>query len=738
MAMHRISIFLAPFLWFAAVSVTQAMESSSSAQKFIRISTDATDLILVPQGGDVHGVYFGPRVNNPDDLLVSRGKMASPVMPTFGHRTNNPYALEVTHANGDITTSLQFVGVKQTHDDVSETTIVQLKDSLHPFRVALHFQAFLHENIIKAWTVIEHEEESPVVLLNTPSAYLSFSADTYWLSSFKSSWGMETTLVEEPLSAGAKILENTAGTRGSFEHSPGFFLTLGGRPSEEQGRVIGGTLAWPGNWRLVFDLDQSNGLDVSAGMHPVASAYTLLAGQRFETPALLLSYSDSGKGEISRRFHRWARLHGGVRDGDKERPILLNSWEGAYFKFEEQTLLDMMDGVAKVGGECFVLDDGWFGNKHPRNNSTAGLGDWQCNTTKLPRGLSFLAAECAKRGLIFGLWFEPEMVNPASDLYEKHPDWVVHEPGRERIEARTQLVLDLSNPEVEEFAFQAIHQILVANPGIGYVKWDANRDVMNAGSAYLTRDRQSHLWIDYARALDRVAARVQREHPNVILQLCASGGGRVGYGLLPHFHEFWTSDNTDAKARLQMQWGTSHFFPAIAMASHVSASPNHQTKREIPLKFRFDVAMTGRLGMELHPKNLKPDEIDFAAKSIATYKKIRSLVQFGDLYRILSPYNPDLSFASLMYVALDKKQAVFFAYRTSFRVGEFTPRFTLRGLDPTKRYEITELNAEVDPKLARLGKGPHILGGDVLMNDGISLTLRREFDSAILLVTEKP
>ncbi|NJM14838.1 MAG: alpha-galactosidase [Bacteroidales bacterium] len=391
-----------------------------------------------------------------------------------------------------------------------------------------------------------------------------------------------------------------------------------------------------------------------------------------------------------------------------------------------------------------MLDDGWFGNKYPRNSDKQGLGDWQINTKKLPNGIDNLVKETAKKGMKFGIWVEPEMVNPKSELYEAHPDWIIRQPNRTPGTQRNQYVLDLSNPQVQDFVFNAVDKILTSNPDIAYVKWDANSHFSDPGSAYLPQDLQQHIWIDYSKGLLSVFKRVADAHPHVIKQACASGGGRVDYATIDYFHEFWASDDTDAWQRIFIQWGTSHFFPAIAMAAHVSDVPNGISQRDIPLKFRFDVAMSGRLGLELQPGHMTPEEKAFSKKAIEGYKKIRDIVQLGDLYRLASPYEGDLS--SLMYVSEDKDSAVVFLYQRQWHVGTHMPNIKLKGLQQEHQYSIKEINCLTSK--SHFNKDNLLFSGDFLMQNGVeisyegsnsalSLPFRSEYKSYVLLLEKE-
>ena len=457
--------------------------------------------------------------------------------------------------------------------------------------------------------------------------------------------------------------------------------------------------------------------------------YLLDGGGVFETPPLILAHSGNGKGEASRRIHRWARRYG-LRGGGTERLTLLNSWEGVYFTFTEKVLHGMMKRAADLGIELFVLDDGGFGGQFPRNDARAGLGDWQVNRAKLPHGLEGLIRQAEKLGMRFGIWVEPEMVNPCSELYQKHPEWVIGLPHRENRLERSQYLLDLSNPDVRAYILEVMRKLLGEHPGISYVKWDCNRKISDPGSPWLDASHQGNLSIDYVRGYEAILDALAAEFPGVTFQACSSGGGRADYGTMRRHHEFWTSDNTDACERVFMQWGIGHLFPAISMAAHVTASPNHQTGRATPLKFRFDVAMSARLGFELQPCDMTKEDAAFSKRALAEYKRIRPVVQFGDLYRLSSPYESRV--AALMYV--HEKRAVVVAWLMDKWLADSPPPLRLKGLNPAARYLVREINLDENGPLANVHE--RVLGGDFLMNAGIRINWKNAFQSVCMEVTE--
>lgn len=570
-----------------------------------------------------------------------------------------------------------------------------------------------------------------VILYNYASSHLFFNETAYHLTQFYGEWAMEMNMVEAPLTRGIKNLESKLGVRSNQHDHSCFYLSLNGEAQEDAGVVIGGTLAWPGSYRISFEVDQREALHVLSGINPYASHYLLESDEVFKTPALLYSYSNQGTGEISRNFHRWAKKYG-IWRGDRSRTTLLNNWEATYFDFDEKVLSRIIKDASDMGFELFLLDDGWFANKYPRNNDKAGLGDWDVNKKKLPHGLGYLVNEAQKNGIKFGIWLEPEMVNPQSELYEQHPDWVIGQPNRPLDLRRNQLALDLSNPEVQDFVFGVIDKTLSENPGIAYVKWDCNRFITNSGSYYLAPEKQSHLWIDCVRGLFSVLDRVRAKYKDISLMCCSGGGGRIDYGTLPYFDEFWISDNTDALDRIFIQWGTTQFYPSMALASHVSVVPNHITGRTVPLKFRFDVAMSAKLGMDLQPKDMSPEEKEFSKNAIREYYEIRNVVQFGDLYRLLSPYKSKRT--AMMYVTEDKTKAVLFAYLLKKDINGNTQPLILKGLDPDRRYRLSEKNKATEGYSWFTPMEGKVFTGDFLMKYGIRFTMYNEFDSKIIAV----
>ena len=708
--------------------------SSSLFAKDYLISTSKTSLLITANAGEpskmqYYGVSIAP--GQIQSIYDAGLVLNANSYPAFGLQTVGEKAIAITQPDGNMSLDLAVDAVTQYTSKDGEITEVLLKDKIYPVWVKQCYKAYKGTDIITTWVEIGNAGKKPVTLFQFASAYLPMSRRDNWLTHFHGSWGAEHTMDEEKLTNGQKVIANKDGLANTETDNPSFMLSLDGKPQEETGKVFGGVLAWSGNYKLKLDV-RNTALNIIVGMNEESSQYILEPKETFVTPEFAMTYSTNGKGGVSRAFHHWARQYK-MNQGERLHDILLNSWEGVYFKVNQKGMDEMMEAFSAMGGELFVMDDGWFGNKYPRNGGNSSLGDWEVCKEKLPEGIEGLLASARKHHIKFGIWIEPEMSNTKSELFEKHPDWILKFDNRPLSTGRgkTQVVLDLTNPKVQDFVFGVVDNLMANYPEISYMKWDDNCSLLDYGSSYLPKNKQSHLYIEYNRGLQKVLQRIRAKYPELVMQLCAGGGARVNYGLLPYFDEFWTSDDTDALQRIYMQWGVSGFFPAIAMASHVSADKNHQTGRRIPLKFRFDVAMSGRLGMEIQPKDMNDVDKAFAKRAIAAYKDIRPVVQFGDLYRLVSPYD-NKGVSSLMYVTSEKNKAVFYAYKISHFINMVIPKVCMNGLDPSKNYRLVDLTPVDSSKPCDLnGK---IISGKILMEEGIALKslLKSEYSSLAL------
>ena len=720
---------------FAAVPSVHAADASAARParaepQLITISTAKSALALsAANDGRVYQLSYG----QPRQRTAPRGGAREDEFhPPAGNGYILEPALQAVHADGNTSTDLVYVSHESAPDpkDANVTvTRIKLRDPVYPFFVTLGFRAFRDQDVIEQWAEISHEEDGAVTLGRFASSAPVIKAESYWLTQFQGNYMREAELVEEKLTPGIKVLDSKIAIRAHQMRNPSFLIALDGPAREDGGEVYGGTLAWSGSFQFAFDIDWNNRLRALAGINPYLSEYKLARGKTFVTPSMLWTYSAEGKGQVSRNFHRWARSYG-IRDGEKPRPVLLNNWEATHMDFDEAKIVSLFDGAKELGVDLFLLDDGWFGNKHPRDNDRAGLGDWQVNVKKLPHGLSYLAEQAKQRGVEFGIWIEPEMVNPASELFEKHPDWVLAPPKRELHtgrNVRNQLILDLTRPEVKAHVLKVIDDTLAPNPGISYVKWDANRYVTQAGSSYLAADQQQHVTIDYQWALYDTMRHMAEKYPNVMAMVCAGGSGRVDYGSLKYFHSFWPSDNTDPVQRIYIQWGFNHIFPAASISAHATDMGKK------PLKLAIDVAMMGAFGVDSDVSNWTAKDRETVAAAVKLYhERVRDVVMQGDLYRLESPYEDP--HAALNYVLPDRSRAIAFVFRMRETA---TQPIRPRGLDPAKSYRVREINLAPGAN-SRLNLNNRVVDGSSLMLDGFTAPLRRPLESSVIEFVAEP
>jgi alpha-galactosidase len=499
-------------------------------------------------------------------------------------------------------------------------------------------------------------------------------------------------------------------------------VSIDGPSAEDTGEVIAGSLAWTGNFKLDFETFDDYYLRITAGINNFSSIYTLKPMEIFTTPRLLYTYSANGKGLASRNLQNWARRYQ-LSDGLGQRSTLLNNWETTYFDFNDEKLNNLIQDTKKLGVDVFLLDDGWFGNKYPRNGSTSGLGDWDFNRKKLKNGISAVGKEATRNGVKFGIWLEPEMVNPKSELYEIHPDWVVKQPERLEYYMRNQLALDLTNKKVQDYIFNVVDATFAQVPDLAFIKWDCNSLIYNAHSA--TLKDQDHFYIDYVKGLYSVLERIRVKYPKTPLMLCAGGGSRVDYGALKYFTEFWPSDNTNPFDRIFIQWEYSYYFPSISVDNHVT------DMGEQPLKFKTDVAMMGKLGYDVKVNELSKDELSFSQDAVKTYNGFKNIIWHGQQYRLQNPYENDV--ASIAYVDDAKDRSVVFSYFVATRnaTRQAIP-IKMKGLDSNMQYRLKEVNlypntkTPIDDSLA--------YSGEFLMTIGFNPEVNERRTSVIIMV----
>jgi len=714
----------------------QAICSTIFAQSvIIPIETSHQALVMQAQvQKNVRTVYYGKKLSNTAeyDKIAGTYKQTS----DYSEQLNSAYtpagsrnllepAISVTHADGNNSLDLSYVSHQQTKvsDGVNLLKIL-LKDPAYPFEVTLCYKSYYDTDVIEQWTEIRHQEKGYVILNKFASANLYLKADSYWLNQYHGDWAKEMQPEESRLTHGIKTLDTKLGTRANLFQPSVFMVSLGKPATEDEGRVLYGAMEWSGNFRVDLEMDYQDNLKIIAGMNNYASPYTLKAGETFTTPAFLYTFSDQGKGDASRKLQRWARDYK-LLDGKGSRLTLLNNWEATYFDFNEQKLAELLKDTKKLGVDFFLLDDGWFGNKYPRNDDHAGLGDWQENKKKLPNGISSLVKEAENAGTRFGIWIEPEMVNPKSELYGKHPDWVVKQPKRDEYYFRNQLVLDLSNPKVQDFVYGVVDGLFTKNPSLAYIKWDCNAVIYNAYSAHLKN--QSHFYIEYVRGLYKVLERIRAKYPKVPMMLCSGGGGRVDYAALQYFTEFWPSDNTDPIERIFIQWEYSYFYPAISSSNHVTDWGKQ------PIKFRTDVAMMGKLGFDIVVSKLSEKDLQFCQEAIKSYNDVKPLIWQGNQYRLSNPR--EKSVASVLYLNEGQSAGIIFNYLVNNRYGEGSKfPVLLKGLDAAKKYRIAELN--LYPGTKSTIDTATIYSGDFLMKVGFNPDVNLSRTSVVLKIEE--
>ncbi|NWF70865.1 MAG: alpha-galactosidase [Chloroflexi bacterium] len=635
----------------------------------------------------VHG-YWGRRLPYPEDYPAGEegygwasfngvGQVTREEYPAYAGANYTEPCLRATFADGVRDVVLRFDRAEQPE---AGTLHVHLRDVYYPLRVTLHYAVYDAYDIIERWVTVQNEGAQPLTLERVWSAQWHLPpGDDYRLTHLTGRWFDEMHLRRETLRQGVKLLDSRRLATG-HHHNP-FFALDRGSADEDNGEVWFGALGWSGNWQMAAEVTDFASTRMNVGVNDWDFAWRLEHGQDFSTPPAYAGYTIRGFGAASRRLHDFIREV--VQPHDQPvHPVLYNSWEATMFNVDVASQIALAERAAQIGVELFVMDDGWF---HGRGDDTAGLGDWWPDARKFPNGLKPLIARVNELGMKFGLWIEPEMVNPNSDLYRAHPDWVIHFPTRARTELRNQLMLNMARPDVRDYLIGHFDRLLSEN-NIEFIKWDTNRNVTEPGwpdaAAFGVREPRE-LWVRHVEGVYRVWDTLRDRHPRVIWQSCSGGGGRVDLGILRRADQVWPSDNTEASARLAIQEGFSYAYPANTMEAWVTdMNPNN-----LSLDFRFHVSMCGALGIGGHllhweEKGLLPG----AAKWIALYKTLRHLVQYGDLYRLRSPQTQP--FSALLYLAKDKSEGVLFVFRTHLPEPAILPPLYLRGLVSAARYEV--------------------------------------------------
>ncbi len=717
----------------ASFSLAAQVRAVPDRQQWFLTAGESTYAVGLDEQQMLQSLYWGPLL--PADAALprahshpERASFDAPVnttpleYPAQGAALFLEPALKVDSPNGDRTLVLVYDSAKVQQNQLE----IVLKDTVQPLRVHLHYQVY-PEGVLARWSTIENTGKQSFRIEQAASATFNLpAAKDYTLSSLTGQWGAEWQLHTAALQPGAQVLESRRGSTG-HQANPWFSIGQQGHTTESAGPVWFGELGWSGSWRMNVERTSMDMVRITAGYNPYDFGYVLAAGQSLDTPHFYAGYTSGGNGEASRILHRFQLAQilplGPV---PKPRPIIFNSWEATEFNVTEAGQMSLAEKAAKLGVERFVMDDGWFGQ---RKDDHAGLGDWYVNKEKFPNGLKPLIDRVHTLGMSFGLWVEPEMVNPNSDLYRVHPDWAMHFPDRQRTEARNQLVLNLAKPEVKQYVFDFLDK-LVSENDIAFLKWDYNRNWSEPGwdgapGANGNPDAQKEIYVAYAQNLYDILAKLRAKHPKLEIESCSGGGGRVDLGILRYTDEVWPSDNTDALDRLSIQDGFTHAYTPQIMAAWVTDVPNFLDRRSIPLQFRFLVAMQGALGVGNDLNKFTPEQMDLATRMVTFYKSVRTTVQQGKLYRLQRPEGSEST--SLEYVSQDGTQAVLFAYLHSMRYGMAQPGIHLEGLDSKARYRVRALDE-------RKYAGETSVSGAVLMGQGVDLRLMGDYDSTALVV----
>lgn len=646
--------------------------------------------------------------------------------PSYGNTDFRSPAYEIQLDNGSTLTDLRYkshiiidgkpslIGLPSTYvenNNEAQTLEITMEDSLVGLNLILSYSVYKDLDVITRNVRFINRGNTKLKLLRALSMSIDFNHNNYKFMHLHGSWARERNIEIRPLFTGNQSIESR---RGSSSHNQNPFIALLSNDADENhGDVYGFNLVYSGNFLAQAEVDQFNTTRVSMGINSFDFSWLLEPEEVFQTPEVVMIYSSDGLGSMSRTYHKLYRerlCRGKFRY--EVRPILINNWEATYFNFTEEKILELAENAKDLGIELLVLDDGWFGK---RNNDDSSLGDWTVDYKKLPRGLDNLANNINSLGLDFGLWFEPEMISPDSNLYRAHPDWCLHVPSRIPSQARKQLILDLTREDVCNYIIESVSNILRAT-NIKFVKWDMNRNMTDIGSLSLSPERQRETAHRYMLGLYKILDTITTAFPYILFESCSGGGGRFDPGMLYYMPQTWTSDNTDAVERLKIQYGTSIVYPISSMGSHVSASPNHQIQRSTPLKTRGDVAMSGNFGYQMDLTKLSTKDRAEISNQIQTYKNFRKLIQFGEMYRLLSPFEGNET--AWMIISPDKTEALVCYFRVLTLPNPSIVRLYLRGLDKDKYYNISDKNIT--------------LGGDELMYAGITIPeLKGDYQSLI-------
>ena len=718
------ALLVALFLMLASPLAAQsARVTFDAASKVFRLDGGNISYVFgVNPRGELQQVYWGGRLAETDGIPQPQPMKEWASFDNSYTNTPEEYAgwgaglfvepaLKITFADGNRDLVLHY----ESHTTTPNGVDVVLKDISRKLFVTLHYSIDPTSGILARSATIENREAQPVTIEQAAAAAWALPAGLYTLNYLTGRWAGEWTLNQEPVRHGARLIESR---RGSTSHQANpWFAIQAGEPNEDQGEVWFGALAWSGSWRITVEQDQLDAVRITGGFNPFDFGYVLHPGQSLETPIFYGGYSSHGLGGASRLLHHFEISNvlphrPGQQNPPKPRPVIYNSWEATEFRVNEAGQMALAEKAAALGVDRFVMDDGWFGQ---RKDDHAGLGDWYVNKEKFPRGLRPLIDKVHSLGMDFGLWVEPEMVNPDSDLYRKHPDWVLNFPGRPRTEQRNQLVLNLARTDVRDYVLDFLDKLVTEND-IAFLKWDYNRNWSEPGWDQLPAAEQKRVYVDFTRNLYGILAELQKRHPKLEIESCSGGGGRVDLGILKYTDEVWPSDNTDPFDRLTQQDGFTYAYTPQVMMAWVTDSPHDLAGqvRTTSLPYRMLSSMQGSLGIGANIEKWNDDDMAMVKRLIAAYHQVQRTIVQGDLYRLISPRNGS-EFSATQTVNHDKSQSVVFAFIHSTQEGRGFPLLKLKGLDPAATYALT-------PIQGKAGAGsPQAASGAWWMNHGLDM-----------------
>jgi len=675
-----------------------------------QLNTLNTSYIMHSENGILCHTYYGKRLPDCDHSYMNKRYIYNcdfqsnisenlPALdnalleyPAFGDGGITAPAIEVLNSDGTNFVDLRVTdfiihngkpeieGLPASYaesDDNVETLEIKTVDSVSGVAASLFYAVFYDYDVITRWVKMTNGGENPVTLLRALSGNIAFDNNNYDVISNFGTWARERQIERAPLLHSGAVVESTCGS--SSHHANPFMIMTEHNTTEHNGQAIGIALAYSGNHKMSANLNKYNVVNLSGGISPDNFRWNLKQGESFSTPELVISFSESGLNGLSQNFHNIIknRVCRGIYR-DKKRPVLLNLWEACYFNFTDETIKKSADSAADLGVELLVIDDGWFGE---RNNDRTSLGDWYVNEDKIKCGMNELCKYVNSKGLMLGIWFEPEMISPDSKLYKIHPEWAIQIKGRKPTEARWQLMLDMANPEVCDYIYNSIAEILNST-NIQYIKWDFNRTMAHIGSAYLKAEQMGEYCHRYVLGLYSVLERLTNDFKNVLFEGCASGGGRFDIGMLYYTPQIWTSDDTDAVERAEIQYGTSLIYPMSSQSAHVSVCPNHQTGRTVSMSARHIFALTGSFGYELAPEKISQDDREYVKEFIKFYNENYNVFQNGKYYRLSNPGTDDYAIFEYVY----ENRVIVGMMRLKTHATNLQTAIKLKGLDPDYKY----------------------------------------------------